>query len=656
MGLIVDISLFDRLMIFFIFIITIVFTLEGKVGRYEVYSQGFRIAQHLFDKLRLKREFFLFKDIATIGYNEDDLVYPERNMQRGFVVLCHDGYRYIVPRDALLLREMKGTLEAVKREKGLEWWLVHFDNEYYDVSEARFMERKRFLTHTYAERSKRNVTIGWAVGLTVFALLLGNLLYDPRIEKLNGLIMLSFVTYLFVRMLPRGLAFRYTAFGQEFERYRLKVARKIKSPIPSEVLELERQLNQRLGDEVPRIFQEPVFVSQPGAQCEGCQETFQTDLAVFAGQSKARIYCPHCDHKQLMDVNSALVHDAIDKELDEHIDRLIMEQHLKSAKQRHLMAPRKLWKRGASQCSIADREKVQRKLRIKTRHYVLAVILLLVALALTEDRTPRLSEDMEKLLSLVLTLGIFYFGWRKYSTDVDYEQLYGRLLENGKLNQVQLVPPDKDNIFTAEYEEQSEKREREAKIQRSITDQLFEGNWAEAEIDGIQGFGTRMAPEMMIKASGYAGNGLGAFCAGGKIVLEGDAGDGVGREMEDGLIVIHGSVGFRCGGRMKGGTIIVTDECGDQAGEIMLGGRVLVGGAIKSVGNNAVIEDLEEEDIECLVENGVDSVEATRFTKLIAGPERDLDRLIQMSKEAFQVYKMNKKESNEEPLAENGKG
>lgn len=65
---------------------------------------------------------------------------------------------------------------------------------------------------------------------------------------------------------------------------------------------------------------------------------------------------------------------------------------------------------------------------------------------------------------------------------------------------------------------------------------------------------------------GIAGNALGAYLGGGKIVTEGNAQDATGDTMNDGTILVNGSCGDATGYGMRGGKIFIRGNIGYRAG------------------------------------------------------------------------------------------
>jgi glutamate synthase domain-containing protein 3 len=96
---------------------------------------------------------------------------------------------------------------------------------------------------------------------------------------------------------------------------------------------------------------------------------------------------------------------------------------------------------------------------------------------------------------------------------------------------------------------------------------------------------------------GSAGDGVGQGIYGGVVVVKKDVGSRTGEIMKNGTIIIGGSSGFMSGLFMMGGRIIVMGDISEDAGESIIRGTIYVGGEIKSLGKNAKIEQLEQEEI-----------------------------------------------------------
>jgi len=95
---------------------------------------------------------------------------------------------------------------------------------------------------------------------------------------------------------------------------------------------------------------------------------------------------------------------------------------------------------------------------------------------------------------------------------------------------------------------------------------------------------------------GSAGDGVGQGIYGGTVVVNRDAGSRTGEIMKNGTIIIGGNSGFMSGLFMMGGRIVVLGDISDDAGESIIRGVIYVKGKIKSLGKNAKIEKINEDD------------------------------------------------------------
>jgi glutamate synthase domain-containing protein 3 len=66
--------------------------------------------------------------------------------------------------------------------------------------------------------------------------------------------------------------------------------------------------------------------------------------------------------------------------------------------------------------------------------------------------------------------------------------------------------------------------------------------------------------------------------------------------MKNGTIIIGGNSGFMSGLFMMGGRIVVLGDISDDAGESIIRGAIYVLGDIKSLGKNAKIEEIDDDD------------------------------------------------------------
>lgn len=112
------------------------------------------------------------------------------------------------------------------------------------------------------------------------------------------------------------------------------------------------------------------------------------------------------------------------------------------------------------------------------------------------------------------------------------------------------------------------------------------------EVRGSAGWG---AAESMLSGTvvidGNAGSGVAASIRGGTVVVRGDAAARAGVSMKGGTLLIGGSCGYMAGFMMQKGWIVICGDPGEALADSMYEGVVFVGGAIASLGNDAVIEE-----------------------------------------------------------------
>lgn len=116
----------------------------------------------------------------------------------------------------------------------------------------------------------------------------------------------------------------------------------------------------------------------------------------------------------------------------------------------------------------------------------------------------------------------------------------------------------------------------------------------------LNGNAGRFAGDVMrsgkIVINGNCDEGAGMYMYGGQIIVNGNAGDNIGQMSKGGTILIKGKAGDFVGLYLTGGDIVILNASGKRTGDWMIRGRIFVSGNIASLGNNAVIRELNEED------------------------------------------------------------
>ncbi len=97
-----------------------------------------------------------------------------------------------------------------------------------------------------------------------------------------------------------------------------------------------------------------------------------------------------------------------------------------------------------------------------------------------------------------------------------------------------------------------------------------------------------------------AGSCLGAGIRGGDLVCRGDAGARTGIEMKGGTVIVGGRTGAFSGFMMQRGRLVLLGNVGKNLGDSMYDGTIYVGGAIASLGIDAVPGEMTDLDVEWL--------------------------------------------------------
>jgi glutamate synthase domain-containing protein 3 len=150
-------------------------------------------------------------------------------------------------------------------------------------------------------------------------------------------------------------------------------------------------------------------------------------------------------------------------------------------------------------------------------------------------------------------------------------------------------------------------------------------NTIDLEVRGSAGWG--LAENLMdgrVVVHGNAGNSAGASIHGGTIVVHGHAGARTGIAMKGGTLIVGGNTGYMTGFMMQKGTMIICGNADEGLGDSMYEGRIFVGGEIANLGNDAVVEELTDEDRQFLdetLDNSKFKTQNSKFKKVVSGKQ-----------------------------------
>lgn len=111
--------------------------------------------------------------------------------------------------------------------------------------------------------------------------------------------------------------------------------------------------------------------------------------------------------------------------------------------------------------------------------------------------------------------------------------------------------------------------------------------------------GTGVAENMMsgkVHVKGFASVSAGASAHGGLLVIDGDASLRCGISLKGADIVVGGSVGSFSGFMAQAGRMVICGDTGDALGDSLYEAVIYVRGKIKSLGADAQIETMQDQD------------------------------------------------------------
>jgi glutamate synthase domain-containing protein 3 len=123
-----------------------------------------------------------------------------------------------------------------------------------------------------------------------------------------------------------------------------------------------------------------------------------------------------------------------------------------------------------------------------------------------------------------------------------------------------------------------------------------------------------------VRVRGSASQSAGASARGGTIVIEGDASLRAGISLKGATLAIGGNAGAMSGFMAQSGVILIGGDAGHGLGDSLYEAVIYVAGSIDSLGSDAVITEMSDEDVltvkELVSEAGFDHIDPTGVTKV----------------------------------------
>jgi methylamine---glutamate N-methyltransferase subunit B len=156
-------------------------------------------------------------------------------------------------------------------------------------------------------------------------------------------------------------------------------------------------------------------------------------------------------------------------------------------------------------------------------------------------------------------------------------------------------------------------------------------------LGGLSGASDGTGPDIVV--NGFVGWSVGENLMGGSVRVHGSASQSAGSSARGGRIVIEGDASLRAGISLKGATLAIGGDAGAmsgfmaQSGLILIGGNaghglgdslyeavIYVAGSIASLGSDAVVEEMTDDDMlvvkELVEETGFDHIDPSGVTKV----------------------------------------
>jgi glutamate synthase domain-containing protein 3 len=148
-----------------------------------------------------------------------------------------------------------------------------------------------------------------------------------------------------------------------------------------------------------------------------------------------------------------------------------------------------------------------------------------------------------------------------------------------------------------------------------------DGTGPDIVVDGFVGWS--VGENLMggsVRVRGSASQSAASSARGGRVVIEGDASLRAGISLKGATLAIGGNAGAMSGFMAQSGVILIGGNAGHGLGDSLYEAVIYVAGSIDSLGSDAVITDMSDEDIlavkELVSDVGFDHIDPTRVTKV----------------------------------------
>jgi glutamate synthase domain-containing protein 3 len=148
-----------------------------------------------------------------------------------------------------------------------------------------------------------------------------------------------------------------------------------------------------------------------------------------------------------------------------------------------------------------------------------------------------------------------------------------------------------------------------------------DGSGPDIEVNGFVGWS--VGENLMggsIRVHGSASQSAGSSARGGRIIVEGDASLRAGISLKGGTLAIAGDAGAMSGFMAQSGVVLIGGNAGHGLGDSLYEAVIYVAGAIASLGADAVVQELTDDDLlvvkQLVHDCGFDHIDPSQVTKV----------------------------------------
>jgi len=152
------------------------------------------------------------------------------------------------------------------------------------------------------------------------------------------------------------------------------------------------------------------------------------------------------------------------------------------------------------------------------------------------------------------------------------------------------------------------------------------GDGPDVTVNGFVGWG--VGENLMsgtVRVAGNASESAGASAHGGLVVIAGDASSRAGISLKGGIVAVAGDVGHMSAFMAQAGVLLVGGDAGESLGDSLYEAVVYVAGRVRSLGADARVEDLTEEDVlkvkDLITQTGFGHIDAENVTRVASAKQ-----------------------------------